>query len=144
MDQFVRQRRETQQHTHKTGRSLLSLGSEWQLAANLDCQLKFPPEITTSPLCPDIVLWLVPARVVIMVELTVLWEEEMEAAYERKERYAELSAVCLQAGWRAFTFPVEVGCRDFTGTSTQWLLKTLGVTGPKRKRTLQDLAEETE
>lgn len=83
--------RDSTTHTHKTERSLLSLGGEWQLAAYLNRQLKFPPEITASSLCPDIVLWSVPAREVIMVELTVPLEEEMEAAYERKkQRYAEL------------------------------------------------------
>lgn len=80
-----------------------------------------------------------------MVEPTVPLEEEMEAAYERKkQRYAELSATCWQAGWIVFTFPVEVGCSGFTGTSTEQLLKTLGVTGPKKKQTLLDLAEEAE
>ena len=126
-------------------RSLLSLGGQWQLAADLSRQLKFPAEITMTSLRPDIMLWSAPAKAVIMVELTVPWEEHMEAAYERKkDKYTELAATCSQAGWRPFTFPVEVGCRGFTGTSTQRLLKTLGVTGPNRKRALHDLAEEAE
>lgn len=44
----------------------------------------------------------------------------------------------------AFTFPVEVRCRGFTGTSTQQLLKTLGVTNPNSKGSLQDLMEEVD
>lgn len=44
-------------------------------------QLKFPYEITTTSLWPDTVLWLTTA----MAELTVPWEEFMEAAYERKK-----------------------------------------------------------
>lgn len=100
------------------------------MAADLSRQLKFPAEIITTSLRPDIVIWSARAKAVIMVELTVPWEEHMESAYERKkDKYAELAAMCSQAGWRPFTFPVEVGCRGFTGTSTQRLLKTLGVTG---------------
>lgn len=81
------------------------------MAADLN-QLKFPTEITMTSLQPDVVLWSASARTVIMAELTVPSEERMEASFKRKkERYKELSATCLQAGWRAFTFPVEVGCR---------------------------------
>lgn len=117
-----------------TERSLLSLGGQWQLAADLSRQLKFPLEITMTSLRPDIVLWSATTKVVIMVELTVPWEEHMEAAHEHKKgKYAELAAACSQAGWRPFTFPVEVGCRGFTGSSIQRLLKTLGVTTSSRK-----------
>lgn len=54
------------------------------------------------------------------------------------------AAVCLQAGWRAFIYPVEVGCKGYTGTSTQRFLKSLGITGSKLRKTLKDLAEEGE
>ncbi|CAJ1066497.1 hypothetical protein ROHU_021965 [Xyrichtys novacula] len=123
-------------------RSLLALEGRWQLAADLVRQFKVPQEITMTSLRPDIMLWSVPTRTVIMVELTVPWEEEVEAAHERKERYAELSAMCSVAWWRAFTFPVEAGCRGFFGASTHRLLKTLGVTGHKRKQAMAKEAEQ--
>lgn len=116
------------------GSDSTTLGGEWQLAAYVDQQLKFLPEITAFAPCPDIVLWSIPARLVIMVELTVTWEE-MEAAYERKKK--RHTATCLQAEGRAFTFPVKVGCRGFFRTSTPRLLKTLGIRGLKKKQTLQ-------
>lgn len=35
----------------------------------------------------------------------------MEAAFERKKKkYSEQAAACTQAGWRAVTYPAEVGC----------------------------------
>lgn len=90
-------------------------------------------------------LWSTSAGAVIMTKLTIPWEKGMEAAFERKkEKYTELSAVCLQAGWRTFTYPVEVGCRGYTGLSTQPFLKSLGITGSKLKEALRDLAEEAE
>ncbi|CAL8300302.1 unnamed protein product [Merluccius merluccius] len=65
----------------------------------------------------------------------------MEAGFERKkETHTELAAVCSQAGWRAFAYPVEVVC---TG-STPRLLKSLEVTGSKLRMALKDRAEEVE
>ncbi|KAK7910434.1 hypothetical protein WMY93_015118 [Mugilogobius chulae] len=80
-----------------------------------------------------------------MAELTVPWEDGIEAAFERKkDKYAELASQCHQAGWRAYTFPVEVGCRGYTGSSTQRFLKTIGVNGPHLRKALKDMAEEAE
>ena len=125
--------------------SVLKHGCEWQMRVDLKPQLKFPPEITTTSLRPDIVLWSIPAKTVIMAELTVPWEENMEAAFERKkDKYSELAAACREAGWKAFTYPGEVGCRGFIGKSTQHLLKALGITGSKQRKALKELAEEAE
>lgn len=106
-------------------------------------ELKFPQEITTTSLHPDVVLWSTSTRTVIMAELTVPWEEGMEAAFQRnKEMYPELAAVCSEAGWKAFIYPVEVGCKSYTGTSTQWFLKSLGITGSRLTKALKDLTGE--
>ena len=124
---------------------MLTPGGEWALRADLDRQLKFPQEIAITSLRPDIVIWSIAMKTVVMAELTVPWEDGLEAAFERKkERYAELAAACAQAGWRAYTYPVEVGCRGFTGTSIQRLLKTLGIRGAKLERVRKELAEEAE
>lgn len=114
---FVRQGDQVQSTISKAW-SLLTPGAEWALMADLDQQLRFPREITLTSLRPDIIFWSSHTKTVIMVELTVPWEEGMEAAFERKkERYAELAIACSEAGWRAFTFPLEVWCRGYIGTS---------------------------
>lgn len=79
-----------------------------------------------------------------MVKLTVQWEEGMEPVGRKKEKYKELSAVSSQVGWRVFTYPVEIQCSGYTGTSTQQFLKSLGITGFKLRKALKDLAEEAE
>ncbi|XP_076135417.1 GTPase IMAP family member 9-like [Alosa pseudoharengus] len=56
-------------------RSALSDSSEWNLRVDLNQQLRFPKEITTTNLRPDIILWSATARAVILAELTVPWEE---------------------------------------------------------------------
>lgn len=60
----------------------------------------------------EVVVGLLKAR-----ELIMPWEEQMGAPYERN--YGDLSATCLEARWRAFTFPVNVGCMGLTGLSPQ-------------------------
>lgn len=124
---FVRQGGEGQSSSLKEW-SLLSQGEEWSMAADLAHQLRFWVEITATSLRPDIILWSTPVKTVIMVKLTVPWEEDgLEAAFKRKkERYTELAAACSQAGWRALTFLVEIGCSDVA--STQQLLKSQGTT----------------
>ncbi|KAL0161471.1 hypothetical protein M9458_045196, partial [Cirrhinus mrigala] len=127
--QFVRQGGEALYSIIRQ-RSLLSPGGEWDLRVDISHQLKFPQQTAITSLRPDIVIWSTTTKTVIMAELTVPWEDGMEAAFERKkEKYADLAAACTQDGWRAYTFPVEVGCRGFTGTSTQRFLKILGSRG---------------
>lgn len=98
-------------------RSLLSLGGQRQLTVDLSCQLKFPAKINMTSLGPDIVIWPASAKVFIMVELTVQWEEHMEGMYEcKKDKNAELTATCSQTGWIKITFLVKVSFSGFTGT----------------------------
>lgn len=48
---------------------------------------------------PDLIMWSEPRRTILMVELTVPWEEVMEATNEWKHvKYAELAAECREAG----------------------------------------------
>ncbi len=119
---------------------LLSPGSNWELRADLDHQLKLPQQMAVTSLQPDILLWSTIAK-----NSHHGWTD---GAMGRRpgdcfweERYTDLSDRCKDAGWHAFTYPVEVGCRGFSGTSTQWLLKSLCVRGTKLSRALEDLAE---
>ncbi|KAF7648493.1 hypothetical protein LDENG_00156240 [Lucifuga dentata] len=141
---FIRQGAESLNIAQKEW-SVLTPGCEWNMRVDLDHQLKFPHEIATTVLWPDIVLWSIPARTVILAELTVPWEEGMEAAFERKkEKYSELSAECMEAEWKASTIPVEIGCYDFIRKSTQQFLKVLGITWSRQRKALRELAEEAE
>lgn len=115
------------------------------MRVDLGQQLKFPHEIAATSLRPDIIIWSSSAKEVVIVELTVPWEENMEAAFERKkEKYSDLAAECRAGGWRTHIYPVEVGCRGFVGRSTHHLLKVLGVMGPRRRRAERELAEQAE
>ena len=97
---------------------------------DLSQRLYFPPEIATTNLRPDLVLWSSSTKKVYIVDLTVPWEDAVEEAYKRKSlKYAELAADAEQRGWKAGVCPVEVGCRGFVDKTTTRLLRDLGIRG---------------
>ena len=74
----------------------------WKVAADLDNSLVFP--IVTTSQRPDVVVWSDDARQVILLELTVPWEENFGDAEDRKyRRYEELIDACREAGWRTWS-----------------------------------------
>ena len=142
---FVREGGERRSTRPKATPKLFSSDQEWNMRVDLGRQLQFPSEITTTSLRPDIVVWSTKAKTALLIELTVPWEEGIEAAFERKKtKYSDLAAECREAGWKTTIYPVEVGCRGFVGQSTTRLLRDAGVTGGKLKKATKELAEEAE
>jgi len=55
-------------------------------------RLQFP-QIAQTTVRPDVVLWSEKAKKIILIELTVLWEEGCDQAFERESaKYQEPSA----------------------------------------------------
>lgn len=101
-----------------TSSGLLAMVQDWELKVDLGRQLKFPETVTITSLRPDIVLISEASEQVILLELTVPWEDCIEEASERKRaKYTELVEECRSNGWRARCEPIEVGCRGFIGQS---------------------------
>lgn len=91
------------------------------------------------------VLWSALEKHVLLVELTVPWEQGIQEVYERKKlQYTNLVAEFQEKGWGATTYPVEVGCRGFASLSTSRLLRDISFTAAKAKKVLKDLAEAAE
>ena len=112
---------------------------------DLGKQLKFPENIVETRLRPDIVLVSETSKQVIMLELTVRWEERMEQARERKrEKYAELVEESRNRGWRARCLPIEVGGRGFAGKSLCKAYSLLGITGARKRRAISSASEAAE
>ncbi|MGH0128506.1 UNVERIFIED_CONTAM: hypothetical protein FKN15_027537 [Acipenser sinensis] len=123
----------------------LEAARDWKMLADVGQWLIFPPEIATTNLRPDIVLWSGSARLVHLVELTVPWEDAVDEAYERKKlRYAQLATEAEQRGWRVRVYPVEVGCRGFVAHSTTRFLRDVGFSGQELRRTVRNLSEAAE
>lgn len=109
---------------------LLSAARDWVMTVDLEKQLKIPPHITQCRLRPDIILVSEATKQLFLLELTVPWEERMEEAQERKEKYQELVEDCLRNGWRTRFMPVEVGSLEFAShyLSTAYAVATLCIT----------------
>ena len=130
---------------HKDGASILSKADDWKIDVDLHKKLVFPQNIVTTSLRPDIVLHSLEAKTVLIIELTVPWEENIEEAYERKQlRYDDLRHMCIKAGWDARCYPVEVGVRGFPAKSVNKLLANIGVYGKEKKLAIKQLAEAAE
>ena len=113
---FVKEGGKSSRTTSTNG--VLSTANDWNLIADVHQRSKSPQDITSTALRPDTVLYSKATKQVIMVGLTVPWEERMEEAYERKRaKYQYLVGECQQRGWRPWCLPVEVGCRGFAGQS---------------------------
>ncbi len=97
----------------KTSAGILATARDWQLLVDLEQQLKFPNHIVTTTLRPDVLLS-ESTKQVVLLELTVPWEDHLEEAFERKlAKYKGLVSECRRAGWRARCLPIEVGSRGF-------------------------------
>ncbi|XP_029688563.1 uncharacterized protein [Takifugu rubripes] len=117
---------------------LLHTATDWQLHVDLGKQLLFPQHIVTTSLRPDMIIISEASKHLIMLELTVPWEERIEEANERKcAKYQELVEECRGRGWRTFYEPIEVGCRGFAGRSLCKAFGRLGITGTAKKRLLK-------
>ncbi|KAK7929282.1 hypothetical protein WMY93_005677 [Mugilogobius chulae] len=139
---------EGKKHTAKGPPAMLrpiEAANDWEMRVDLDKSLAFPPNIVSTRLRPDLVLWSNSSRKVFIVELTVPWEEAIDEAYERKKlRYSQLAAEAEERGWSVLVYPVEVGCRGFVANSTIRLLKEVGITGRAQKKLIKELATSAE
>ena len=74
--------------------------------------LVFP--VLVTELRPDAVVWCDERKIVIILELTVPWEENINAAEERKqERYMNLIEECKEKGWEVEYHHMAVGVRGY-------------------------------
>ncbi|XP_019640529.1 PREDICTED: uncharacterized protein LOC109482283 [Branchiostoma belcheri] len=90
-------------------------------------------------------MWSADQKSVVIVELTMPWEENIQCAHERKKlKYEELAQQCRQNGWRIHLYPVEVGVRGFAGTSLMRLCRDFQIRGKAQSQFVRAVAEEVE
>jgi len=124
---------------------LLTMAQDWELMADLGKQLKFPENVAITSLRPDVVLTSATSKQVVLLELTVPWEDRIEEANERKRaKYSDLVEQCRLNGWRARCEPIEVGCRGFAGQSLCRVYSMLGITGASKRRAIKEATEAAE
>ena len=60
--------------------------NDWKLMVDLDNKAMFPLEVASTTMRPDVVLWSVSTMLLVIAELTVLWEENISVANEFKSK----------------------------------------------------------
>ena len=113
---------------------LLNGASDCKVSADLKTFLQFRVHIIQTEKRPDIVAWCDSKKSVLLIELTVPWEENREKVHERKKNlYETLRADCVEKGWICHVIPIEVGCSGFIGHSVISFLSKIGITGRSLK-----------
>jgi len=81
----------------------------------------------------------------VLLELTVPWEERTDEANERMwSQYQELADLRREKGSSTWVFPVETGCRGFPAQSVWKALGALIMKDKTRKCAVQGLSKAAE
>ena len=105
----------------------------------------FPQEITCTRQRPDMLIISKRTKSIVLLELTIPWEERIEEAYERKmTKNQGLVDDCKAKGWKTWCFPFEIGCRGFVGRSAHRAMSAIGLTGRDKARMLREAGDQAE
>ena len=109
--------------------------TDWRVIADVDRQLAFPTEITSTHQRPDLVIWSVNSKKVIIAELTIPFETNIDWAHQRKlEKYEDLREQCTKNDWS-----LEIGCRGFISNATSTFLTKLGISPEKKSEYIKKI-----
>ena len=128
-----------------SNKGLLFEANDWQLQLDLDSKVVFPQELVVTNLRPDVILMSMSRKIIVLLELTVPWEERVSLSHEIKfGKYEHLLIEARQKGWRASCYPIEIGCRGFVSKSLSYMWRCLGLNSSRIKKVNSRLARETE
>ena len=100
-------------------RDILAEANDWTVAADLEGIRHYPQVLIESGKRPDLVLVSSSTDAIILVELTVPWEDRLQYSNALKaDKYADLTMDLEAKGYRTDLFPIEVGARGVVGRST--------------------------
>ena len=75
-------------------------------------------DITSTRQHPDLVIWSVNSKKVIIAELTIPFEINIDWAHQcQLEKYKDLREKCVKNGWSTDIYLLEIGCR---GIISNW------------------------
>lgn len=144
---FVREG--TQQRTRKRNQvesGILATASDWLLLCDYDSSTYvFPPNIATTVMRPDIVIYSNSKKVVIMLELTVPAEENIQRRHAQKiDKYErKLLDACHLNGWKTHLFAVEIGSKGYVDFSMERALKSLGLPAKQARKACKMMSNTT-
>ena len=91
------------------------------------------------------VVWCPQRKIIHLVELTVPYEDNIDAAQVRKDdRYEGLLNDCEEAGWNTSHLSIEVGCRGFVGNRLRQWFSTIGLNTRQKIAAIKEVQETVE
>ena len=128
---------------YRSGMGILTEARDWVLLADVNGQLKFPSEVATTRLRPDLIIYSTSTKRIVWWELTCPCEERISAAHELKlDRYSELQVECQENGWSCYNMAVEVGARGVVADSLIKAAAAIGMRGRAQKKLIRDVSME--
>ena len=77
-------------------------------------KIRFPRDIIITRLRPDAIIVSRRTKTIVLIELTIPWEDRIAEAHEIKsEKYQDLVHEITNNNWTVFFQAVEVGARGF-------------------------------
>ena len=135
--------KEVPKRQYRSGMGILTEAKDWVLLADVNGKLKFPSEVATTRLRPDLIIYSTSIKRIVWWELTCPCEERISAAHELKlDRYSELQVECQENGWSCYNMAVEVGARGVVAESMKKAATAIGMTGRALKKLVKDVGEE--
>ena len=141
---FVRAGEKKRVRAKQPNRGQLGCANDWKMLVDYDHrQYVFPPTICATSERPDVVIWSMRCRAVILLELTVPAEEGLHAAKLRKEaKYTKLLESIAESNfWKPQLLTLEVGARGLVSTRTYRALTILGFTAVEAKKLCKSVSE---
>ena len=141
---FVRADEKKKVRAKQSNRGQLGCANDWTLLVDYDHrQCVFPPSICATKERPDVVIWSMRCRTVILLELIDPAEEGLHAAKLRKEaKYTKLLETISESNfWRPQLLTLEVSARGLVLTRTYRAFTILGFTAVEAKKLCKSVSE---
>ena len=137
---FVKQGKRFYSSKKKPHVGILHESSDWKLSVDIDSSLVFPSFIAITASRPDIVMYSVLKKTVILIELTSPCEENFEDHhFDKIARYEALCVSIRENGWRHHLFAIEVGARGYCAYNVRSCFRRLGLNTKETKVVLSEL-----
>ena len=117
------------EETKNPNMKLLNGARDRKVSADLKSSLQFPVHIIQTEKRLDIVVWSDSKKSVLLIELTVPWEE----AHEQKKNCYETLRADWKKNWICHVIPIELGCRGIIGHTVISFLSKIGIAGRSLK-----------
>ena len=116
---------------------------DWVMMVDLPGEpVNFPVNIAVTLQRPDIVIFSVALKQILLIELTVPIEDQVLDAQKRKtNRYKALVQQCESSGWEVTLYTIEIGSRGHVGESLQRCLKQLGLSSSAVRECIESCSD---